>query len=288
MQPPSSRRMQGLIAINIAAVIFGTAALFGKLNVSPFWIVAVRSFFASLALAAVCRAMDCLAWPTRPQIRPLVLTGTILGIHWVTFFLSVQWSGVAIATLTFAAFPMFTLFLEGFRSSRWPRWDQVLAVLAIVIAVALLVDINAGEQSTWGTIIGLFSALMFSVFGIISKKLAHEMASPAVSMFQNIVITVLFLPVVLIVQGPAPHGVDWFWLFVLGTVTTGLMHQLYFYALRRLAASTCGGFIALEPVYAILFAAYFFNEPISPMIAVSAPLIVGASMALARSENITI
>jgi hypothetical protein len=29
----------GLIAINPAAIIFGTAALYGKLDISPFWIV---------------------------------------------------------------------------------------------------------------------------------------------------------------------------------------------------------------------------------------------------------
>ncbi len=284
MRAPS-RRTQGLIAINIAAVIFGTAALYGKLNVSPFWIVAVRSFFASFVLAGVCHAMGCLAYPKRHHLRPLLLTGTILGIHWVTFFLSVQWSGVAIATLTFAAFPMFTLFLEAFRLKRWPKWNQTLAVVAIVLAVALLVDIHASEQSLWGTIIGLVSAVMFSFFGLLSKDLAHEMAPPAVSMYQNVVIAVLFLPLLLVVNGPSPHGTDWFWLFLLGTLSTGLMHQLYFYALRRIAASTCGGFLALEPVYAILFAAYFFHEPISPLIAISGPLIVGASMVLARSEN---
>jgi hypothetical protein len=41
------------LAINIAAVIFGTAALYGKLDVSPFWIVAMRSGFGALALGLV-------------------------------------------------------------------------------------------------------------------------------------------------------------------------------------------------------------------------------------------
>lgn len=63
------------------------------------------------------------------------------------------------------------------------------------------------------------------------------------------------------------------------------MHQLYFYALNRLSAATCGGFVALEPVYAILLAALFFGEPVTGWVAVSAALIVGASFALLRLEG---
>ena len=46
-------RVKGLIAINIAAVIFGSAALYGKLDVSPVWIVAMRGIFASGTLLSV-------------------------------------------------------------------------------------------------------------------------------------------------------------------------------------------------------------------------------------------
>lgn len=279
-------KTQGLIAINVAAVIFGAAALYGKLNVSPFWIVAIRSVYACFVLAGVCWVLRSFVWPSRALIPSLLWTGAILGVHWVTFFFSVQWAGVAISTLTFSTFPMFTLFIESAQTRRRPRWEQMLAVLAIVIAVGLLVDVHAGMRSVAGTIIGLFSAVMFSFFGAISKPLAHQMPAPAVSLFQNAIIALLFLPLSFITPGPSPQGIDWFWLFLLGSVSTGLMHQLYFYALRRLSASTCGGFVALEPVYAILFAAVLFNETISPLIAISAPLIVAASFVLARSEPI--
>lgn len=280
-------RTQGLIAINVAAVIFGAAALYGKMHVSPFWIVAIRSVYAGLVLAAVCWHLRCFTWPTRRHIPALALTGTILGIHWVTFFFSVQWAGVAISTLTFATFPMFTLFIENAQTRRMPRWSEMLAVAAIIIAVGLLVDVHAGQSSLWGTLIGLFSAVMFAVFGVLSKPLAHTLPSPALSMYQNVAIALLFVPLGFVTGGPSPQGLDWFWLFLLGSVSTGLMHQLYFYALRRLSASTCSGFVALEPVYAILFAAILFDENISPLIAFSGPLIIGASFVLARSEHVT-
>ena len=45
--------LKGLTAINIAAIIFGSAALYGKLNVSPFWIVAMRGIFAAITLLII-------------------------------------------------------------------------------------------------------------------------------------------------------------------------------------------------------------------------------------------
>mgnify|MGYP003353173838 FL=1 len=63
-------------------------------------------------------------------------------------------------------------------------------------------------------------------------------------------------------------------------VATALMHQLYFFALKHLPASVCGGFVALEPVYAILFAALLFSDVVSPVVALSGALIVGASFLL--------
>lgn len=49
--------------------------------------------------------------------------------------------------------------------------------------------------------------------------------------------------------------------------------------------TTCSGFIALEPVYAIMFAALLFHEPIKPWIVVSIILIVGASLTLLKIER---
>lgn len=63
------------------------------------------------------------------------------------------------------------------------------------------------------------------------------------------------------------------------------MFQLYLYALKRISATTCSGFIALEPVYAIIFAGLLFHEPITPLIVVSILLIVGASLALLKIER---
>ena len=279
----------GLIAINLAAIIFGTAALYGKLDISPFWIVMMRGTFASIAIAAVGLLSGGLGlFPTIAQLRSLIVTGLLLAIHWVTFFESVQLAGVAVATLTFAVFPLFTVLLVTMKARRRPSLLELGAGLAIVLAVALLVDAKDSDAQLTGAIVGLGSALSFAVFGIKAQILTTEIQPLMVSLIQNLTVALCLTPT-LVFSSHAPHTTtDWVCLMLLGVVTTAFMHQLYLFALKRLSATTCSGFIALEPVYAIVFAAIFFGEPLTLWVVVSAALIIGSSIVLLRAEQVTV
>jgi drug/metabolite transporter (DMT)-like permease len=281
-----SRKTQGLVAINIAAVIFGTAALFGKLGVSPFWIVAVRAVFAALTLLGVGLARRRIRRPGMREGGWLAASGLLLAMHWVSFFLSVQLAGVAVATLTFAAFPMFTILIEAAQGRAWPRPAEAAAGGVIIAAVGLLAHMDSAAPGlTAGALAGLFSAVTFAAFGLVSKHLGARLPNISVSFFQNLIVALVLAPF-LPFAAPVPgSGAEWLGLFLLGTVTTALMHQLYFFSLQRLSAGVCSGFIALEPVYAILFAALLFAEPLTPRVALSGLLILGASYLLLRRER---
>ncbi len=280
-----SPRTQGLIAINIAAVVFGSAALYGKLDISPFWIVGLRAGFAALALSVFGYfKKESIGVSSRDQWPPLLITGSILAVHWLMFFASVQISGVAVATLTFAAFPLFTVVIETFFERRRPRWAEIVAASAIIFAVSLLVKPANDNGNLLGIGAGIASAVTFAWFGYASKNLAKALSPRRISLLQNAVVFVLSAPCLFFAAPQPSHAAEWLWLILLGVVTTALMHQLYFYALKRLSASTCSGFVALEPVYAILFAAMIFQEPLTPWVGASALLIVGASFVLLKME----
>lgn len=281
-----SPRLQGLIAINFAAVIFGSAALYGKMDVSPFWIVILRAAFAAASLLTLGTYRQKLELLPRSLWPVTFSTSVILAVHWLTFFASVQMAGVAIATLTFAAFPMFTVLIEVLLQKRRPNFAEGIAGIAIIFAVGLLVDPNnSGENKTLGIVAGLVSAITFAWFGIASKKLSKALSPLLISLYQNTLVAILLVPSLFFASMPPDQPQEWVFLALLGIVTTALMHQLYFYALQRLSASTCSGFVALEPVYAIIFASLFFHEKITYWVILSALLVVGASLALLRQES---
>lgn len=276
----------GLIAINIAALIFGTAALFGKLDVSPFWIVAMRGLFAAITLFVICRLRGKgIRLRGGTGIKMLVISGVLLMLHWLSFFVSVQLSGIAIATLTFAAFPLFTVLVAAWIQRKLPSALQISAGVVIMIAVALLVDLNEMGTVFYGALAGLASALLYAFFSIQSKDLIQKFSPLHVSFGQNSVVFLALLPILPFVS-PAPAlATDWLWLAVLGVVSTALMLQLFLFALARLSPAVCSGFVALEPVYAVAFAAIFFDEPLTIWVLVSGALIFGASMALLLADT---
>lgn len=276
-------KIKGLVSINIAAVIFGSAALYGKLNVSPVWIVCLRALFAAATLfifAVVRRELVT----TVKNRTSLFVTGVILALHWLTFFLSVQLAGIAIATLTFAAFPLFTLIIETARAKRKPGPVEIAACLMIIFAVSLLIKADSVSSNYLiGTLLGISSAVLFAFFGVMSKKLTSALPTLTVSFYQNVTVFTVLLAFLPFTMPFADDLKEWTFLAVLGILTTALMHQLYFYSLKRLSASTCSGFIALEPVYAILFAGLFFGEPVTAVVIISALLILLASFLMTKS-----
>ena len=159
-----SSQAEGVIAINFAAVIFGLAALYGKLDVSPFWIVTMRSGFGAITLALLG------GYKTEPGISSsswsvIAISGLLLATHWLTFFASVQLAGVAVATLTFATFPLFTVLVEATLLRKPPRPAEVGVGFLIVIAVALLTNPANGQANLIGAVIGLRLRLRMRFFG---------------------------------------------------------------------------------------------------------------------------
>jgi drug/metabolite transporter (DMT)-like permease len=282
-----SSRAQGLIAINVTALLAGTAALFGKLALSPFSIVGFRGLFAALALliwayAGPARRLGSVTGESWP---PLVSSGVVLAAHWLSFFAVVQLGGVAVATLTFASFPLFTVCFEAWRQRRAPVPVELIAAATIILAVWLLVAPASGNTRPLAVLIGIGSAAAYAGFWHLSGALSARLPVVTICFYQSVVVALVTLPAVAI-MGAGPRALtQWVLLGWLGVANTALAPLLYLYSLRRLSASTCSGFIALEPVYAIALAALLFHEPVSGWTALSGLLIVSASCVLLRFET---
>lgn len=281
MQEASRNHLTGLLAVNAAAMVFGAAALFARLEVPVVWIVAGRAGFAALTLMLLAAAFRVSVRLSRAQAVTLAWTGVLLAAHWLAFFWAVRLAGVAVGTLTMSAFPLFTILIQSARAARRPTLVEVGAGIAIIVAVSVLVRPGvAGPHVLLGAFVGLASAAGFSVFGLATQRLAREMHSIPLVLFQNVTCALVLVPALPFVGPPSPT--ELFAIALLGIVATALAHQLYLVGLKRLPAAVCGGIVSLEPVYAIAFAAALFGEAIDAAVTVSAALIVGASLLLLR------
>jgi len=256
-------RQHALVSIHIAAVLFGLTGIFGELiQADAMIITAGRAAFAVLALMAFMRWQGSSARTgiDGRSAAVLVIAGIMLAIHWVTFFIAVKIGGVAIATLGFASFPAFITLCEWLvLRERVSRNEWIILLLVTVGLILVTPSFNFRDQATVGLAWAVASGLSFALFTLINRKAAAHLSAYQVACWENLVVVLVTLPFGLTGLG-AVSALDWFWLALLGVFCTALSHYLLVSSLMVLKARSAGIVIALEPVYAIFFAALLFAQ----------------------------
>lgn len=256
-------RQRALFAIHIAAVLFGLTGIFGELiQADAMVITAGRAAFAVAALVAFMRwqGSSALAGIDGRSAGVLIIAGIMLAVHWVTFFIAVKVGGVAIATLGFASFPAFITLCEWLvLRERISRAEWIILLLVTTGLVMVTPSFDFQDQATVGLAWAVASGLAFALFTLINRKAAAHLSAYQVACWENLVVVLVTLPFGLGNMGSV-SALDWFWLALLGVFCTALSHYLLVSSLMVLKARSAGIVIALEPVYAIFFAAVLFAQ----------------------------
>lgn len=298
--------VSALAAAHGAAVLFGLTGILGALiRFDAVAITAGRAGFAATALLvlALVQRRPLRQGLGRRRTGILLVSGLLLAVHWITFFLAVKVGGVAVATLGFASFPAFIALLDVvlFRE-RIGRAEGMMLSLVTLGLVLVTPSFDVGDQGTVGLLWGLASGLSFAGLAICNRRGSRGMDAIQVAFWQNLLVALLVLPLLglglvppQVAHSQAPSSwvtgaaaidwVSWFWLAVLGVLCTGLAHTLFVKSLEALDARSAGMIIALEPVYAIACAWWLFGEEPSGRMLVGASLIILATVLLAMGHK---
>ena len=272
-------RQHALVSIHIAAVLFGLTGIFGELiQANAMVITAGRAAFAVLALYACMRwqGSSARAGIDRRSAGVLTVAGVMLAIHWITFFIAVKVGGVAIATLGFASFPAFITLCEWLvLRERVSRAEWVILALVTLGLVLVTPSFDFRDEATVGLAWAVASGLSFALFTLINRRAAAHISAYQVACWGNLVVVLVTLPFGFSSLGE-PALLDWFWLALLGVFCTALSHFLLVSSLMVLKARSAGIVIALEPVYAIAFAAVLFAQYPSLRALLGGAIMIGA------------
>ena len=290
-------RVQSLFAIHLVAILFGATGIFGAvIQADALVITWGRALFAVLTLLTLKRIIavprahlivrDAL-W--HGHLGAFALSGAMLALHWVTFFTSVKVGGIAVATLGFASFPAFITLIEALvLKERVGRAEWIRLLLVTVGLILITPSFEWANSGTEGLVWGVLSGAAFAILAVLNRRKLAGVDAFQVAGIQNAVVFLLLSPWVL----PAVSQIsplDWFWLFALGVVCTGLAHLLFVSSLRQLPARTAGLVVASEPLYAIVFAWILFGEEPSVRMLLGAAVmmtaIFSASLAVRHQET---
>lgn len=254
---------KALMMAHIAAVLFGLTGILGAvIESSAEMITFGRALFAVVGLALILgvQKKSFVKGVSRWQAIMLLLSGSLLAVHWVTFFVAIKVGGVAVATLGFASFPAFITVVDRivFKEIIKPKeWGLLLLVLIGLILVTP--EFSFGADGTIGLIWGIASGFSFALLAVTNKRGVKGIDAMQVSFWQNGIVMLLLAPFAMSSMITLT-SVDWFYLLLLGVFCTGLSHYLFVKSLEQLNARIAGMIIALEPVYAIAAAWILFHS----------------------------
>lgn len=251
-----------LTLLNLGTLCISTSGPLGRfIPLPPPLIIWSRALVAFLVLGAYCLwKKERIKKEFIKNSTTLLWSGTLLTLHWVTYFFALQWSGVAIGMLSLFTFPILTVFLEPlfFKTKLHPI--HLIFGVFILIGIYLLVPaFDFESEQSKGLLMGLFSALTYALRNLILKKRIKKI-NGSLLMFYQLGTTLLLLFPVLMLYPLDSFSPQIPYLVFLGLVTTALGHTLFLNSLTYFTVSTASIMNSIQPIFGILIAFFFLNE----------------------------
>ena len=272
-------RKRSLLSVHAAILIFGGTGLFSKLIELPaIDIIAYRSILAAATLLI-------LLWITKGNIKIhnpkhvmlMVLLGILMGIHWISYFHSMQVSGIAVGMVALFTYPVMTVFIEPLFHGERPKLKDIVCGIVMLVGVSLIVpEFSTTNDTTLGVCWGVFSALFFSLRNVLQKRYLSEYSGLTSMLYQGLFAGLIALP---FITRPTTDitSIEWSLLIILATLFTALPHTLFTSSLKYLKAKSVGLIASLQPLYGAFFAFLILNEQPSVSTLVGGTIILGAA-----------
>lgn len=272
-------KRKGLLFVHSAILMFGGTGLFARIIDLPATdIIAWRSVLAAVVLLVILLALkNPVRLRSRRDTGIMLGIGVLLGVHWITYFQSMQIAGVAVGMLALYTSPIITVFLEPLFHGQKPHGRDIFCAVLVFIGVMLLVpDFSLENDITQGVLWGVLSAVFFALRNTLQRHYLQGYRGDTSMLYQSAVAALVAFP--LLQDNPADFSVDTIWqLALLAIVFTAIPHSLFAGSLRYLKAKTVGLIGCLQPVYGTLFAFLILQEQPSLLTLVGGALIVGTA-----------
>lgn len=249
------------VNLHFLVFLWGFTAILGKLITIP----AVEMVFYRTLLSAIGMAVLMLMRRdtfnvSTPDVIKLLLTGVVVGAHWLTFFLAVKISNPSTALVGFATCSLWAALLEPIVKKQ--KIQMVEVFLGIVVVVGLYIIFSFDFKYPLGLFLGILSGVTVAIFGVINSLMVRRIKSTTITFYEmtgaclSIAVSMLFMTDLQLV----PSALDWLWIAILALVCTVYAYAIAIELMKRLSVFFIQLSLNLEPVYGIILALLIFGE----------------------------
>lgn len=265
----------------LAMLIFGTNGLLvAGIDLQGGQIVLFRTLIGGILLTAIVLfrgGFDRSA--VRAEAVPLLCGGVALGLDWIALFEAYQLLNVSLATLIDYSGPMIVLVLSPLLFREKLTGMRIGAACLVAFGlICISGSIAGGGMSIRGLIVAFIAALLYAALIVFNKHISRTGGLQSAAIELDVAFVVVLLYVLLAAGLPVPQKHEIPALLVLGAVNTGLAYLLYFSGMQNIPAHSVALLSYVEPVSALLFAALFLKEAMSPIQLLGAVLILGGAL----------
>lgn len=274
---------RALLKYVAAVVLFGSNGIVAShIAMTSSDIVLTRTGIGALflAVAFVVTRTRARAWENRRHFALLLASGAAMGASWLFLFEAYRQVGVSVATLAYYTGPVIVMVLAPIVFKERLAVSSVAGFIAVAAGMLLVngQELAHGHASI-GLAFGLLSAVAYAAMVVLNKK-AGRIKGLENPMWQLIAAFSTVAVFVGLRQGFAVHvpAASWPAVLLLGLVNTGLGCYLYFSSIGQMRAQSVAVLGYLEPLSALLLAAAFLGEALSPLQLAGAALILGGAV----------
>jgi len=260
--------IQDYVKLHFLVFLWGFTAILGKLiSIPAVEMVFYRTILAAGGMAVLMLALRKSFSLGNRDIIKLLLTGSIVALHWLTFFASGRISNPSTSLVGFATCSLWAALLEPLANGKPIKGLEV--GLGVVVIGGLAVIFSFSFQYPMGLLLGIVSGFTIAIFAVINSEMVKRHDAYTITFYEmcGAALTIaLFFPIYLKTWSPTgelvmnPSWIDWLWLGVLAFVCTVYAYAASIQLMKRLSVFTIQLTLNLEPVYGIVLALLIFQE----------------------------
>lgn len=266
---------KGYLFAILVGIGWGTVGLFftemSKYNMGVYDIITARMLFAFIAgvIHIIYTKGIKELKISLSSLKTSALMGIIAqGLVNIFLFLSIEKSGVIVATFLMSLGPVFTLLFSRILYKEKLNKEKIVALILTALGTILLVTNGSTfnlDFNFLGVIYGLLSGICFGLYPIISKTISGNNNPNIIMIYSFIIVVIMLLPLLNVKNFIFYHRLTYnFFISILfAIVPTLFCHLLFIKSLNYISATKAGIITLLQIPAATIFGVLFLNEQIS-------------------------
>lgn len=276
-----------LLVIGVLAV--STASTFIRLaqqEIASLAVAAWRLTLASVVLIPFVNPAVRSSWRrlSRADWWLLVVSGTVLAVHFHTWITSLAMTSVAASVVLVSTNPIFVVILSRLLFKERLHAGTIAGILVAIVGSAIigLEDFGVGTHQVLGDVLAIAGALAVAVYLLIGRRLRPRLSLVAYILpvygFAAAILMALALATRTPLTGYAAR--NWLWLVLVALIPQVIGHSSFNWALRHVSPTYVSLAVLAEPIGSTLLAWLILGEP-ATLITLAGGVLILAGIALA-------